>query len=197
MSNVPDKITLGLKYAMLNSVEKAKESGNEQGFLICKNKDGKWSASWKNCEGDSCSMDIDMSPGLCPEKKIQGFFHVHPEISSEEERLGRKLTKDDIKNAMIKDKKGNIVTPQTPSHADVLTTLLTKCEKITEGTICTTSDLEQDKVGCWTSKKGAANFATCYYAKRDNVLTKNKDIEPKMWIKPLFNKEVIDLKNIH
>lgn len=197
MKFLKDKITLGLKYAMLNSVENTKKSGNEHGFLMCTDKDGKWSASGKNCEGDSCGMDIDIFPALCPEKKIQGFFHVHPEISSTEERLGRKLTKEDIKNIIVKDKKGNIITLQTPSYADVLTILLTKCKKSTEGTICTAADLEPDKVECWTPKTYAANFATCYYAKRDNVLTENKDIEPKMWIKPLFNKEVIDLKNIH
>ena len=197
MKFLKDKISLGLKYAMMDSIDKTKESGNEHGFLICKDKDGKWSASGKNCVGDSCGMDIDILPEICPEKKIQGFFHVHPHISSEEEKLGRKLTKDDIKNAVIKDKKGNIVTLQTPSHADVLTILLTKCDKSTEGTICTAADLQPDKVECWTPRKGAANFATCYYAKRDNILTKKKDTDPKMWIKPLFNKEVIDLKDIH
>ena len=142
-------------------------------------------------------MYIETFQGSCPEKKTQGFFHVHPEISEEEERLGRKLTKEDIKKILKVDRNGNIVTPQTPSHADVLAILLTKCEKSTEGTVCTASDLDPDKVGCWTPKTGAANFATCYYAKRDNILIENKDIEPKRWIRPLFNKEVIDLANIH
>jgi hypothetical protein len=194
---IKDNITLGLKYAMMNSIDKTKESGNEHGFLMCKNKDGKWSASGRNCEGDSCGMDIDIYPELCPDKKIQGFFHVHPELSEQEERLGRKLTKEDIKNAVVRDKKGNIIELQTPSYADVLTILLTKCEKSTEGTICTASDLVPDNVGCWTPRTGSANFATCYYAKRENILTKNKDIEPKRWIRPLFNKEIIELKNIH
>ena len=84
-----------------------------------------------------------------------------------------------------------------PSHGDVLTMLLTKCNRLTEGTICTTADLEPDKVGCWTLKKGAANFATCYYAKMDYILTKNKSTNPKIWIRPLFNKEIIDLKKGH
>ena len=61
-------------------------------------------------------------------------------------------------------------------------------------TVCIAGDIDPDKVGCWTPKRGVANLATCYYAKRDNTLTKEKDIAPKMWIKPLFNKEIIDLK---
>lgn len=194
---IKDKITLGLKYAMINSIEKTKESGNEHGFLICKNKDGKLSASIEKCEGDSCGMDPGIYPELCPEKKIQGFFHVHPDLSDKEEILGRKLTKEEAKNTIIMDEKGNIATPQTPSYVDVLTILLTKCKKITEGTICTVSDLDPDKVGCWTPRTDAANFATCYYAKKDNVWTENKNIVPKRWIRPLFNKEIIDLTNIH
>jgi hypothetical protein len=46
-------------------------------------------------------------------------------------------------------------------------------------------------------RTGAANFAACYYAKRDSILTKDKYILPKMWIRPLFKKEVIDLRDIH
>ena len=95
------------------------------------------------------------------------------------------------------DEKGNIVSPQTPSYADVLKILLTKCDKSTEGTMCIAADLNPDNVECWTPRIGAANFATCHYAKRENALTKITAITPKMWIKPLFKKEVIDLKSIH
>jgi len=194
---IKDRITSELKNAILESIRKTEENGNEHGFLMCTDKDGKLYPSREKCEGDSCGMNIDIYPELCPKKKIQGFFHVHPEKLQEEKRLGRKIRKEDIKDIFRVDRKGNIVTLQTPSHADVLTILLTKCNKSTEGTVCITTDLEPDKVGCWTPRAGAANFATCYYAKRDNVLTKNRDIAPKMWIKPLFKKEVIDLMDIN
>lgn len=195
--SIKDKITLELKYAMMDSIEKAEKSGNEHGFLMCADKDRKLYPSGVKCEGDSCSIYIHIHPEFCPKKKIQGFFHVHPDKLKEEKRLGRKIKKGDIKDIFKVDREGNAVILQTPSHTDVLTALLEKCDKSTEGTVCITSDLEPDKVGCWTPRTGAANFATCYYAKRDNVLTKSGNIAPKMWIKPLFKKELINLRDIH
>lgn len=76
-----DKITPGLKYAMLNSVKKTKESGNEHGFLICEDKDGKWSASGTKCDGDSCGIILKKKEDCMPLKKI-GSFHTH--IKNEE-----------------------------------------------------------------------------------------------------------------
>ena len=192
--SIKDKITPGLKRAMLESIKKTKDSGNEHGFLMCTDKDEKLSVSATKCEGDACEMVISIFPESCPEKKIQGLFHTHPQRLFAEIQLGRKLTEKDIKNMVIVDTKGNIMTLQTPSHEDALSALLAKCEKDTEGTVCTAADLEPDKVGCWTPKKGAANLVTCRYAKRDKILTKEKYIGPKMWIRPLFNKEIIDLK---
>ena len=195
--SIKDKITSELKNAIIESIKKTVEGGNEHGFLICTGKDGKLYPSREKCEGDSCGMDVYLSPRLCSEKKIQGFFHVHPKISEIEKLLGRKFSKDDIKNMSVVDKKGNKGTLQSPSHKDVSTILLAKCEKLTEGTVCTAADVESDKIECWTPRTGAANFATCYYAKRDSILEKDKGILPKMWIKPLFKKEVIDLNYIH
>jgi hypothetical protein len=194
---IKDDITLGLKNAITDSIKKSFESGNEHGFLICKDKDGKLSASAKKCEGKSCDMKIDISPGLCPEKKIQGIFHVHPKIPSLEKNLGRKATDDDIKNIFMTDEKGNIVSLQTPSYGDILKILLTKCNKSTEGTVCVAADADPNKVECWTPRRGAANFATCLYAKREDASAKITCIGPKMWTKSLFKKEIIDLRNIH
>lgn len=192
--SIKDKITPELKDAMLRNIKKTRESGNEHGFFMCADKDGKLSASRTKCEGDSCEIVLKVFPGLCPEKKIQGLFHVHPQIVSAEKLLGRRPTEDDIRDMVLIDKKGNRMIPQTPSHKDVLSILITKCEKSTEGTVCTVGDLEPNRVGCWTPKRGAANLATCYYAKIDNILTKEKGIGPKMWVRPLFEKEIIDLK---
>lgn len=191
---IKDKITPELKNAFSESIKKTKDSGNEHGFFICINKDGKLSASQTKCEGDNCEINMRLSQETCPGKN-QGFFHVHPKKLQFEKQIGRKFTEEDKKN--IIDARGDISTLQMPSHGDVLTILLTKCNRLTEGTICTAADLEPDKVGCWTPKKGVANFATCYYAKRDDILTKNKSTNPKIWIRPLFNKEVIDLKKDH
>lgn len=194
--SIKDKITPEIKLAILASIKKTKDSDNEHGFLICIDKDEKLSVSKTECKGDACEMVINMFPESCPEKKIQGYFHTHPQRLFTEMQLGRKITEKDIRNLVIVDKKGDIMTLQTPSHEDVLSSLLAKCNKDTEGTVCTAADIEPDKVGCWTPKKGAVNLVTCHYAKRDKILTKEKYIGPKMWIKPLFNKEIIDLKKI-
>jgi hypothetical protein len=190
---IKDKITPELKKAFSESIKKTEESGNEHGFFMCINKDGKLSASRIKCEGDTCGITMRLSPEVCADKN-QGFFHVHPGKLRIERQIGRKVTEEDKKSIVITDRRGKITTVHTPSHSDVLTILLTKCDRLTEGTICTAGDIEPDKVECWTPKKGAANLITCSYAKRDNILTKEKDIRPKTWIKHLFNKEIIDLE---
>ncbi len=89
-------------------------------------------------------------------------------------------------------KKENI-SLQVPSHRDLLTALIQKCQGKTEGTTCIAGDLETDKIECYSPKKHVANFVTCNYAKIDNIMTKKIGDYPKTWIKPLFNKEVIHL----
>lgn len=154
------------------------------------------STSRRKCEGDLCSITLEQIPEACPEK-VQGFFHVRPQKPLLEKLFNRKMTDEDVKELVAKSKepfKKKGITIQTPSHQDALMTLLLKCEKQIEGTVYTGSDLETDKVECWTTKRGAANFLTCRYAKIDNVVTKEIGIEPKRWVRPLFNKEIIDLK---
>lgn len=189
---IKDKITPELKKAFLESIKRTEDSGNEHGFFICANRDGKLAASKIKCEGDTCKITTRLSSEICPYKN-QGFFHVHPQKLRIEKQLGRKVTEENKKNIAITDSKGRLIAAQTPSYLDVLVALQTKCDRLTEGTICTAGDFEPDKVGCWTLKKGAANFLTCSYAKMDNILTKEKGIPPKTWIKNLFNKEIIDL----
>lgn len=190
---IKDKITPELKKAFSESIKKTEDSGNEHGFFMCINKDGKLSPSQIKCEGNTCEINVRLSSEFCPGKN-QGFFHVHPRKLQYEKQIGRKLTEEDLKNITVTDEKGKITSIHTPSHADVLTIFLNKCNRLTEGTICTAGDLEPDKIECWTPKKGAVNLVTCHYANRENLSIKEKGIEPKMWIKHLFSKEVIDLK---
>lgn len=193
---IKDKIVTQLKNAFLESLEKTKKTNREYGFLMCIDKDGKLSASRSKCEGDLCSIRLGLIRDKCPEK-VQGFFHTHPQKLLLEELFNEKMTDEDVKELVVRSrehfkKKG--ITVQGPSHQDALTTLLLKCEKELEGTVCTGSDLETDKVECWTTKRNAANFLTCNYAKIDNFLTAEMGINPKKWIKPLFDKEMINLK---
>lgn len=192
---IKDKITPELKNAFLESIKKTKETDREHGFLICTDKEGKLSTSRRECEGDLCNIRIELTPGECPEK-VQGFFHAHPQKLLLEKFHNRKMTDEDVKRLIAKSRETfkPDITIQSPSHQDILTTLLSKCGKHIEGTVCTGSDLETDKVECWTIKRGAANFLTCKYAKIDSTSTKEIGIIPKKWIRPLFDKEMINLK---
>lgn len=193
---IKDKITPELKNAFIESIDKTKNTDREHGFYICLDKDGKLSPSKHKCEGTMHCLTAKIKRDTCP-GKIQGFFHVHPQKLILEMALNRKLSDEEIKQMVSSakerfGKKGFSV--QSPSHVDVLNSLTNRCDGYMEGTTCTTSDLEADKVECWTPKKNAINFVTCSIAKLDNSLTKEIGGIPKKWIRPLFDKEMIDLK---
>lgn len=190
---IKDKITPQLKNAISDNIKKTKESGREHGFFMCIDKEEKLVASRIKCEGGQCGIVANRLLGTCP-GKIQGFFHVHPQRSILEKMEGKKFTEDEVRYLVENyRKRKKDMTAQMPSHKDVLTTLMMKCEEYTEGTICTAGDLETDKVECWTSKKDVANFINCSRAKIDNILTRKMGIAPKKWIRPLFDIEIIDL----
>ena len=193
-----DKITPGLKKSFLETIKKTIDTGKEHGFFICEDNEEKLYASNRKCEGSSCNIIANPTIGDCP-WKINGFFHAHPHITTLEKTYNIKFSQDELDEIISMSKELNkreSVDLQTPSHRDVLTSLLQKCLKKTEGTVCTASDMETDKIECWVPRKHTANFATCGYAKIDDVITRDIGEYPKMWIKPLFKKEVIDLKNI-
>jgi len=193
---IKDKITPELKNAFIESIGKTKATDREHGFYMCLDKDGKLSPSEDKCEGTTHCLNAEIKPDTCP-GKIQGFFHAHPQRLHLEIMLSRKLSDEELKFMVSKTrerfiKKGFSV--QSPSHIDVLNSFMDKCEKLTEGTTCTTSDLEADKIECWSPKKYAANFATCSIAKIDKTLGRGLGGKPKKWIKSLYDKEIIDLK---
>lgn len=152
-------------------------------------------ASERRCEGSSCNIIAEPITGEC-HIKVKGFFHVHPQIAEFEKMLRMKFTQADIDKIISFSKefsKKEDISLQTPSHRDLLAALIQKCQGKTEGTTCIAADLEADKVECYSPKKNAANFVTCNYAKIDNIITKEVGGYPKMWIKPLFHKEVIHI----
>lgn len=193
---IRDKITPELKNAFIESINKTKATHIEHGFYICLDKDGKLSPSKDKCEGTQHCITSEIKQDTCP-GKIQGFFHVHPKRLSLEIMLNRKLSDEELKFLVSFTREGLAkkgFSVQIPSHTDVLNAYIDKCERITEGTTCTASDLEGDKIECWTPKKYAANFVTCSIAKIDNTLEKGASGKPKKWIKYLFDKEIVDLK---
>lgn len=179
----------------METIKKTKNTGEEHGFFICEDKEEKLHASDRKCEGSSCGIIAYPTTGDCP-GKIKGFFHVHPNIAKFEKTYNLKFSQTDIEQIVSMSKelsKREDISLQIPSHRDVLTSLLQKCSKKTEGTVCIASDMEKDKIGCWIPKKNAANFITCGYAKIDDAKNEKMKKYPKMWIKALFNKEIINL----
>lgn len=193
---IKDKITPQLKKAFSENIKKTIDTGREHGFYVCSDKEEKLTASRIRCAGSQCELVVERLPEMCPEK-IQGFFHTHPQRSLLEKMAHKKFSDKDIKFMVEESRKASEktgITAHMPSHRDLLTMFITKCDKYSEGTMCTAGDMEPDKVECWTPKRGAANFITCRIAKIDSIISiKEPGIGPRKWIKHLFEKEVIDL----
>lgn len=94
-----------------------------------------------------------------------------------------------IKEAGVKG-----ITLDSPSPKDFLISILYSCIEKPEGVMCVGNDMGNNKVECWTPKEIPKTNCDLAY----NTLYsdgKEKDMIPyKSWITPLFNKEVIELK---
>jgi len=190
---IKDKITPEIKKAFLEEIKKTRDIGKEQGFLICLDKKGELSASKKRCTGEECGFYIENVHEYCPDK-VQGAFHTHPYLPNIEKFYGRKPTEKEIEKATKIYKKHferKSISLQTPSHHDVTDTLINQCIGDTEGTVCTGSDLDLNKVECWTVKSEKVKIRDCSQATEEH--RERIGDEPRKWIKPLFDKEIIRL----
>ena len=195
---IKNRITSEIKNAFLEERKKTRDSGKEQGFLICLdkkiNKNGKLFVSEKRCTGNECGFVIDNIHEYCPDK-VQGAFHTHPYFINVERFYGRKPTEKETDSAIKLykkhfDRKGINLT--TPSHHDLVDTLLSQCVGESEGTVCTGNDLDLEKVECWSVKSEKVKVKDCAQANQEH---KERIAEqPRKWIKPLFDREVINLK---
>lgn len=200
---IKNRITPEIKKAFLEEIKKTLDSGKEQGFIICldgnenkngKNKNWRLYASKKRCTGEECGIYIKDVSKYCP-GKVQGAFHTHPYFIDIERFYGRKPTKKETERAIKIYKKQfekEGITLTTPSHHDIVSTLLNQCIGDIEGTVCIGNDLDLEKVECWTVKGDKVKIRDCSRAKEEHK-EKIAD-QPRNWIKPLFHKEIISLK---
>lgn len=195
---IKNRITPEIKKAFLEELKKTRDSGKEQGFLIClendNNKNGRLSISKKRCIGDECGFVIKDVTEYCPDK-VQGAFHTHPNFINIERFYGRKPTEKETERAVKLYRKGfekEGVNLTTPSHHDVVNTLMSQCIGESEGTVCTGNDLELEKVECWTVKGEKIKIRDCSRAKEE--FEERIAEQPRKWIKPLFDREIINLK---
>ena len=207
-----DKISPALKNRFLEEIKKSGESNKERGFLLCLSEKGHIYPT-RTCEGTECDITLwktMVGEGRCT-GEVQGEFHTHPVrttlTGSVKGILGFTPEEESIKKAVIdilqkKHKEEGIdITLQTPSYRDVLNAVLTKCIGFTNGTSCIGTDIEDDRIECWTVKKDISTKDmkdACDKANseiKEEERERKEDFVPiKRWVKPIFDREVISLK---
>lgn len=201
MIMIKDKITPQLRKRFLQEIKKSKETGKERGFHICIEDNGKLSAGGtciannSNMLSEECSMKFQNVGISCPGKKVQGDFHTHPYLAEVRKSFGITFKASDelIRSATETFLEDRGMTATIPSHADARSAVLGKCSKRTEGTTCVGSDLDMDKVECWTIKQ--MDDGDCIRALMEHMSPEEKEQKlPKDWVKPLFEIEMIRLK---
>lgn len=210
---IKDKITPELRSRFIEDIKLSKESGKERGFFLCQNKESKLIPS-KSCEGTECDIHLGDSSICCPpDTKTYGEFHTHPYLYSVKKELrregkilpGEELTIDEklrIKmgkniresHERITGVKGTTIN--TPSYTDVLKALLAKSINITNGTVCTSTDVETNKVECWTikdlGKDKLRRLAIIGMAELDKIKPEGSELMKK-WIDDISDRETIEL----
>jgi hypothetical protein len=190
---IKDKITLEIKDKIRDAISRTIKTGREYAFLICKN-DKEYLFPRTMCEGSDCMVTIE-HPDSCLPFRTQGNFHTHADVAvatrifKDEEELPRKMILDIIKEVADSER----VDITTPSQGDLINALVNKCLRRTEGTVCIASDAVPDRADCYTvNNKITEN--DCNRAKLSKFLRRIEDTgTPRSWIKPLFDKEIIDL----
>lgn len=105
----------------------------------------------------------------------------------------RNVPEKTIRNLTVKLYKENGLSTTSPSHGDLLGVLVLKKKGKVSGTVCMSSDAEPHNVECWTTKDHIINnnhYERASAEIEDERLLRNP---PHGWIKPLFNREIINL----
>lgn len=187
---IKDKITPKLKSRFREEVQKTILDGKEHGFKLCLDNKNSLFAS-ESCTGTECDIKFKQD---CPNyTKTQGNFHTHPDSRAVKEFVFKdeSISRKDMASYMKKIAIETNTSLTVPSHHDVLNALINKCAKKTNGTVCTGSDLEEDKIECWTTKD--ISGPDCMKIKLQNILETYKMTPPKKWTEPFFDKEIIDI----
>jgi hypothetical protein len=208
---IKDKIAPKLKERLKDAIKKTIDTGKEQGFYICKDKEGKLFTD-KECEGTGCDLTMSRPQDACKGEINQGDFHTHPYTSIDTfERMilirtyGYDRVENDLKNVVkeefkhLHEREGLKNMPiSTPSYTDALKHLGYKCDGVTQGTVCIGTDIEKDKIECWTVKETDKETMDKNCAKMEEEWIRASRLRGsapvKKWIIPLFEKEIIDLK---
>lgn len=191
---IKDKITPEIKDKFREAINLTIKTGREHAFIMCRDyKEDIFSRPI--CEGRECIVTME-PPESCLPFRAQGNFHTHADVAVArrvfkdiDERLPRKIMTDYIEDVAYHE----CVDITTPSHGDLINALINKCLRRTEGTVCVGSDAVPDRTDCYTVNNKITKD-DCYRAKMLKIFTRTEEAGlPKPWIKPLFDKETINL----
>jgi len=200
--SIKDKITPELKSKFLTAINKTKQTGKEHGFFLCQSEKGNLFPS-KIKSGEMHKLELGSPITACPGRKIQGDFHTHSyfTITKAVSKIVKPGMSDDdirklIKNEFEKYKKDlgiKELSINSPSEKDLLKTILHNCAGISK-TACVISDVEDDKVECWTAKDISSDSCDMAYNMLFEGEKERNTIRYDKRIIPLFDREVINLK---
>jgi hypothetical protein len=190
-------MTSELRSRFIQEISKTVSDGDEHGFLICKDNNGNLSPSLAT-NGSKYHINFEDIKSQCP-FKIQGDFHTHASVEDVRNFIKDKIPEQGnvpenlLRDITVKLYKENGVSTTSPSHGDLLGVLVLKKKNKVSGTVCMGSDAEPHNVECWTTRD---NIKDEHYEKAN---TEIKDVSllrniPHKWIKPLFHREIINLK---
>ncbi len=187
---IKDKITPQLKKRFRDEIQNTIKDGIEYGFNLCKDKKGNLFGT-ETCRGNKCG--ITLKNAICPlGSETQGNFHTHPDMPDIKFLLDLE-TIEDMKSYMRDVAKSEGISLVTPSNQDVFETLSDRCDKKIAGTVCVGSDLEDNKIECWTVKENISKI-DCFKA---NIRKKFSisATHARKWTRDLFDIEEIDLRD--
>lgn len=201
---IKDKLTPELKSNLQYAINRTKEIGEEHGFYICEdNKNGKLLSPSKIIIGKDSRIHLGDPVIACHGNRVKGNFHTHSYLTLFKKKsrfMKPGMSDEDIKK-FIKDKHGEHIneigvkgiTLDSPSPKDLLTNILYTCIGKSEGIMCTSNDIGNDKVECWTHKDISRTDCGKAYRTLYNNDKERDIITYQPWMIPLFHKEIIDL----
>lgn len=192
---IKDKITSELKNRLKQEIDNTIEDGKEHGFLLCSGKKEKLSAT-RSVVGDN-NLFLKPLKDQC-DFKIQGDFHTHPHANYAkkffDKQLRREIPIEDVKNGLTDAAKKKNISLTEPSYGDILGTMVLNYKKEILGTTCVGTDIEPEKVECWSIKGNVKKEDFDKVVEELDSPAVNSN--PLKWVRPLFEKEIIDLRDI-
>ncbi len=199
---IKDKLTSELISKFQYAINKTKDNGEEHGFYLCE-ENRKLSPS-ELIYGKDRRINLGNPVVSCHGKKVQGNFHTHSYLTlfKQKSKFMKKGMSDEDVKKFIKEKHGEHIketgvqgiTLDSPSPKDLLTSILYSCIGKPEGIMCVSSDMENNKVECWTPREIPKSDCDRSYQSLYQDGKEKEMITYESWMTPLFHKEIIDIK---